>query len=64
MIRSMTGYAAVARALPRGTLALELRSVNGRYLDVAFRVADELRAAEPALREAIAQAVGTHTTEA
>jgi uncharacterized protein (TIGR00255 family) len=58
MIRSMTGYAAVARELPRGTLALELRSVNSRFLDIAFRVADELRAAEPALREAIAQAVG------
>ena len=54
----MTGYAAVARELPRGTLALELRSVNSRFLDVAFRVADELRAAEPALREAISQAVG------
>lgn len=54
----MTGYAAVARELPRGTLAVELRSVNGRYLDIAFRVTDELRAAEPALREAIAQAVG------
>jgi uncharacterized protein (TIGR00255 family) len=58
MIRSMTGYAAVARELPRGTLALELRSVNSRFLDIAFRVADELRAAEPALREAIVQAVG------
>jgi uncharacterized protein (TIGR00255 family) len=58
MIRSMTGYAAVARDLPRGTLALELRSVNSRFLDVAFRVADELRASEPALREAISQVVG------
>jgi uncharacterized protein (TIGR00255 family) len=58
MIRSMTGYAAVARELPRGTLALELKSVNSRFLDIAFRVADDFRAAEPALREAIAQAVG------
>jgi len=54
----MTGYAAVARELPRGTLALELKSVNSRFLDIAFRVADDFRAAEPALREAIAQAVG------
>jgi uncharacterized protein (TIGR00255 family) len=51
MIRSMTGYAAVARDLPRGTLALELRSVNSRFLDIAFRLPDELRQAEPALRE-------------
>jgi uncharacterized protein (TIGR00255 family) len=58
MIRSMTGYAAVARELPRGTLALELKSVNSRFLDISFRVADELRAAEPALREAIGGAVG------
>ncbi len=54
----MTGYAAVARELPRGTLALELRSVNSRFLDIAFRVADELRAAEPALRETITQSIG------
>lgn len=54
----MTGYAAVARELPHGTLVLELRSVNGRFLDIAFRMAEELRAAEPALREAIVQAVG------
>jgi len=35
------------------TLHLELRSVNSRYLDLAFRIADELRQAEPALRERI-----------
>jgi uncharacterized protein (TIGR00255 family) len=38
---------------PRGTLMLELRSVNSRYLDVQLRVADELRSAEPMLRERI-----------
>ena len=30
---------------------VELRSVNSRFLDVAFRVPDELRSLEPALRE-------------
>ncbi len=49
----MTGYATASAELPRGTLALELRSVNSRYLDIQFRIADELRAAEPALRELI-----------
>ena len=49
----MTGYAAAAAELPNGALNLELRSVNSRYLDVQLRVADELRAAEPALRELI-----------
>ena len=53
MINSMTGYAAVAADSPRGRLSLELRSVNARFLDLQFRVADELRALEPALRELI-----------
>lgn len=51
MIQSMTGYAAVARDLPRGTLQIELRGVNSRFLDLQFRIYDELRAIEPALRE-------------
>ena len=34
-------------------LAVELRSVNGRFLDLAFRLPDEFRALEPALRELI-----------
>ena len=49
----MTGYAAVAADSPRGRLSLELRSVNARFLDLQFRVAEELRAFEPALREQI-----------
>src|SRR5574341_1082691 len=47
----MTGYAQAAAGTPRGTLSLELRSVNARFLDLSFRIADELRALEPALRE-------------
>jgi uncharacterized protein (TIGR00255 family) len=60
MVHSMTGYAVASAELagasaetPRGTLVLELRSVNSRYLDVQLRVADELRATEPLLRERI-----------
>jgi uncharacterized protein (TIGR00255 family) len=53
MIHSMTGYAVASTETPRGTLSLELRSVNSRFLDLQFRVADELRALEPALREVI-----------
>jgi uncharacterized protein (TIGR00255 family) len=51
MIHSMTGYAAVAADTPRGRLSLELRSVNGRFLDLQFRIAEELRVHEPLLRE-------------
>lgn len=53
MIHSMTGYAAASADSPRGALAIELRSVNSRFLDLQFRVAEELRAAEPMLRELI-----------
>ena len=51
MIFSMTGYAARTRAVKGGALHIELKSVNSRYLDCVFRVCDELRIAEPALRE-------------
>lgn len=54
MILSMTGFAAVARELPGAALAVELRSVNHRYLDLALRLPDEFRVLEPALRERIA----------
>jgi uncharacterized protein (TIGR00255 family) len=51
MIYSMTGYAARTRDFERGTLHLELKSVNSRYLDFHFRVGEELRALEMPLRE-------------
>ena len=57
MIYSMTGYAAASVESPRGALAIELRSVNSRFLDLQFRVAVELRAAEPMLRELLAARV-------
>lgn len=55
----MTGYASVQQstsassaATPR--LGLEIRSVNSRFLDLVFRLPEELRHAEPALREKLA----------
>jgi uncharacterized protein (TIGR00255 family) len=54
MIYSMTGFASATAELETGSLALEIRSVNHRYLDIQLRMPDELRALEPALREAIA----------
>ena len=51
MIFSMTGYAARTLDLEYGALHIELKSVNSRYLDFQFRICEELRAAEPALRE-------------
>jgi uncharacterized protein (TIGR00255 family) len=52
----MTGFASASRPIPLGLLQVELRSVNGRFLDLSLRVADELRALEPLLRESIGAA--------
>lgn len=52
-ISSMTGYAIVTRETAGGTLTIELKSVNSRFLDLQFRINDELRSFEPVLREAI-----------
>jgi len=49
----MTGYAVVTRETAAGTLTIELKSVNSRFLDLQFRMNDDLRALEPGLREAI-----------
>lgn len=54
MIYSMTGYAAKTLDIDYGALHLELKSVNSRYLDIQFRISEELRFIEPALREIFA----------
>jgi uncharacterized protein (TIGR00255 family) len=61
-VYSMTGYAtAAAEPAPgeagRGVVNVELRSVNGRFLDLALRLPDELRGLEPALRDMLAAAL-------
>jgi uncharacterized protein (TIGR00255 family) len=62
-VYSMTGYASAQSSTSQsaaGTesesdissrLGVEIRSVNSRFLDLAFRLPDELRQSEPALRE-------------
>jgi uncharacterized protein (TIGR00255 family) len=54
MISSMTGFAAAAEESPRGSLAVELKTVNHRYLEFQTRIPEELRPLEPAMREAVA----------
>jgi uncharacterized protein (TIGR00255 family) len=44
-----------ASASPTVRFGLEIRSVNSRFLDLSFRLPDELRHTEPALREHIVQ---------
>ncbi len=58
-VYSMTGYATAqsgspspgSSEAPRPALGLEIRSVNSRFLDLSFKLQDDLRGTEPALRE-------------
>ena len=64
-VYSMTGYASAqhstansspepeAKALLAGQLGLEIRSVNSRFLDLSFRLPEDLRQYEPALRDLV-----------
>ena len=53
MLNSMTGFARAEAETPFGTLTCELRTVNHRYLDVQFRLPEELRPKEIDLRNRI-----------
>ena len=53
-IRSMTAFASAERPTEAGRLSCELRAVNHRFLEIGFRLPEELRALEPQLRERIA----------
>jgi uncharacterized protein (TIGR00255 family) len=64
-VYSMTGYAnaAASPSAPEGggaagvaAVTVEARSVNGRFLDLALRLPDELRGLEPALRDKLTAA--------
>ncbi len=64
MIRSMTAYAGVESTTAFGPVSVELRSVNHRYLELALRLPEELRALEPRLRDRIAQRVARGKVDA
>ncbi len=68
-VYSMTGFAQASSATgngpddpvqrpgnPAAAVTVEARSVNSRFLDVVFRLPDELRGLEPALRELVGAA--------
>ncbi|WNL42334.1 YicC/YloC family endoribonuclease [Halomonas sp. PAMB 3264] len=54
-VHSMTAFSRAEEASAIGTLQIEIRSVNQRYLDLHFRLPEALRDLEPALREALRQ---------
>lgn len=58
MIRSMTGFTRMESSASWGTLTMEMRSVNHRYLDIALRLPEELRSQEPQFREHLSQRLG------
>lgn len=55
MTASMTGFAARTFSLGAANVAVDLRSVNQRFLETHFRLAEEFRALEPRIRELIGQ---------
>jgi uncharacterized protein (TIGR00255 family) len=53
MIYSMTGFGVAESRAEFGAVTIEIRSVNSRYLDLQFRLPDELRLIEQPIRERI-----------
>jgi uncharacterized protein (TIGR00255 family) len=52
-VASMTGFAAASESTPLGSVTVELKSVNSRFLDLTLRVPDDLRHLEGAFREQV-----------
>lgn len=65
-VYSMTGYASASShaqtqadggPAPKAGVTVEIRSVNGRFLDLGFRMPEDLRGLEPALRELLTASI-------
>ena len=54
MIASMTAFGSGKSEHSFGSVTVELRSVNSRFLDIQFRLPDELRMAEQLMKERLA----------
>jgi uncharacterized protein (TIGR00255 family) len=52
---SMTGFGIASENFAWGSLIIELRSVNSRFLELHFKMPDQWRGAEPVLRELLQQ---------
>ena len=57
MLNSMTGFARETADTPFGTMTCELRAVNHRFLDVQFRLPEELRSKEIELRNRLGESL-------
>ncbi len=63
MIKSMTGFAALTREDERATIAVTVRAVNHRHLDLQLRNPQSLAAIEPELRALVARHVARGRVE-
>lgn len=57
MPHSMTGFSTAEETIPPFRVVWEIRSVNHRFLELSFRMPDELRAIEPECRGLIGASV-------
>ena len=59
----MTAFGSGKVTLEIGTVSVEIRSVNSRFLDLQFRIPDELRLAEQPIRERLTRSIGRGKVE-
>ncbi|GGX29107.1 YicC/YloC family endoribonuclease [Undibacterium squillarum] len=62
-IQSMTGFATSSLETEAGTITVELKSVNSRFLDLQFRINDDFRAVESIFRELISRQISRGKVE-
>jgi uncharacterized protein (TIGR00255 family) len=63
MIKSMTGFASVTREDDRATVAVTIRALNHRYLDLQLRVPQSLAAIESDVRAVVAKRIARGRVE-
>ena len=63
MLHSMTGFARESVETELGTLTWEIRAVNHRYLDVQFKLPEDLRPKEQAFRQQASAVLGRGKVE-
>jgi uncharacterized protein (TIGR00255 family) len=63
MIKSMTGFASVTREDDRATIAVTIRALNHRYLDLQLRIPQTLAAIESEVRALVARRVSRGRVE-
>jgi uncharacterized protein (TIGR00255 family) len=63
MLHSMTGFARESVETELGTLTWEIRAVNHRYLDVQFKLPEDLRPKEQAFRQQASASLGRGKVE-